>query len=138
MLCLSLSQSVITQNIKLNRCLSYRKYNIKLVLIDHTVVYKIINVVFIAHCCYNNYYWVQTIKKLFIFMRYYTEKCCANLKSFIMSYTYDGKIYSIKSPIQSISVNKHNIVVTDQNSSQLLKFNNVDDTKCFLAWVIRA
>lgn len=51
-----------------------------------------------------------------------------------MSYTYNGKIYSIKSPIQSISVNKHNIVVTDQKSSQLLKFNNVNDRKCFLAW----
>ena len=54
------------------------------------------------------------------------------LKSFIMSYTYKGTIYSIKSPINSISVNKHNVVVNDQNGSKLIKFCNVTDSKCFL------
>ena len=62
----------------------------------------------------------------------------ANLKSFIMSYTYKGMVYSIKSPVQSISVNKNNIVVTDQNGSKLIKFTNVTDSKCFLAWVYNA
>ncbi len=57
-----------------------------------------------------------------------------NLKSFIMSYTYKGMIYSIKSPIRSISVNKQNVVVTDQAGSKLIKFANVNDSKCFLAW----
>ena len=52
-----------------------------------------------------------------------------------MSYTYKGLVYSIKSPIQSISVNKNNIVVTDQNGSKLIKFTNVSDSKCFLTWV---
>jgi len=55
-----------------------------------------------------------------------------------MSYTYKGKIYSIKSPIRSISVNKHNVVVTDQNGPKLIKFTNVNDSKCFLAWVYQA
>jgi hypothetical protein len=52
-----------------------------------------------------------------------------------MSYTYKGMIYSIKSPVSSISVNKHNIVVTDQDGSKLIKFTNVNDSKSFLAWV---
>jgi len=52
-----------------------------------------------------------------------------------MSYTYQGKIYSIKSPVSSISVNKHNIVVTDQDGAKLIKFTNVNDSKRFLAWV---
>ncbi len=55
-----------------------------------------------------------------------------------MSYTYKGMIYSIKSPVTSISVNKHNVVVTDQNGSKLIKFTNVNDSKCFLAWVYKA
>lgn len=55
-----------------------------------------------------------------------------------MSYTYNGKIYSIKSPITSVSVNKQNIVVTDQEGSTLIKFTNVNDSKCFLAWVYQA
>jgi hypothetical protein len=52
-----------------------------------------------------------------------------------MSYTFNGMIYSIKSPVTSISVNNHNIVVTDQNGSKLIKFTNVIDSKRFLAWV---
>ncbi len=54
-----------------------------------------------------------------------------------MSYTHQGRIYSIKSPISSISVNKHNIAVTDQNGSKLIKFTNVTDSKRFLAWVYK-
>jgi len=53
----------------------------------------------------------------------------------IMSYTYQGMVYSIKSPISAISVNNNNIVVTDQNGSKLIKFTNVQDSKRFLAWV---
>jgi len=55
-----------------------------------------------------------------------------------MSYTYKGTIYSIKSPIRSISVNKHNVVVTDQNGTKLIKFTNVNDSKSFLAWAYKA
>lgn len=55
-----------------------------------------------------------------------------------MSYTYKGKVYSIKSPITSVSVNKHNVVVTDQEGSTLIKFTSVNDSKCFLAWVYQA
>ncbi|KGJ88116.1 hypothetical protein [Thalassotalea sp. ND16A] len=53
-----------------------------------------------------------------------------------MSFKHNGKIYSIKSPVQSISVNKHNIVVTDQKCSQLFSFNTVNETKCFLARLV--
>jgi hypothetical protein len=52
-----------------------------------------------------------------------------------MSYTHQGMVYSIKSPVSSISVNKKNIVVTDQNGAKLIKFTNVKDSKRFLAWV---
>ena len=52
-----------------------------------------------------------------------------------MSYTYKGTIYSVESPIRSISVNQHNVVVTDQNGAKLIKFTNVNDSKCFLAWL---
>jgi len=55
-----------------------------------------------------------------------------------MPYTYKGKIYSIKSPVRAISVNKHNIVVKDQEGSKLFKFTNVNDSKNFLAWVYQA
>jgi len=55
-----------------------------------------------------------------------------------MSYTYKGAIYSIKSPIKSISVNKHNVVITDQIGTKLIKFSNVSDSKCFLSWVYQA
>jgi hypothetical protein len=63
----------------------------------------------------------------------------ANIKRvFIMSYTYKGTVYSIKSPISSISVNKRNVVITDQDGPQLIKFTNVNDSKCFLAWAYQA
>ncbi len=52
-----------------------------------------------------------------------------------MSYTYKGATYSIKSPIKSISVNTHKVAVTDQNGTKLIEFSNVQETKCFLAWV---
>ena len=55
-----------------------------------------------------------------------------------MSYTYQGTVYSIKSPVTSISVNKNNVVVADQNGSTLIKFTNVSDSKSFLAWVYQA
>lgn len=55
-----------------------------------------------------------------------------------MSYTYNGTVYSIASPLQSVSVNKHNIVVRDKHCSQLIKFKNVSETKNFLAWLSQA
>jgi len=55
-----------------------------------------------------------------------------------MSYTHQGMVYSIKSPVKSISVNNHNVVVTDENGSKLIKFTNVNDSKRFLAWIYQA
>ena len=55
-----------------------------------------------------------------------------------MSYTYNGTVYSIESPVTSISVNNHNLVVTDQNRDKLIEFTNLNDSKCFLAWVYQA
>lgn len=55
-----------------------------------------------------------------------------------MSYTYKGMAYSIKSPISSISVNKHNVVVKDQSGTKFFEFTNVNDSKSFLAWVYQA
>lgn len=62
----------------------------------------------------------------------------AILKSLIMSYTYKGAEYIVSSPVQSISVNKLNVVVTDQQGSHLFTFKNVVDSKQFLAWVYQA
>lgn len=62
----------------------------------------------------------------------------AILKSFIMSYIYKNKVYSITSPVISISVNKLNIVVTDQTGSQLITFPNINDSKKFLAFLYKA
>ena len=55
-----------------------------------------------------------------------------------MSYTYKGAELVVNSPVQSISVNKLNVVVKDQQGSQLFTFNNVIDSKQFLAWVYQA
>lgn len=55
-----------------------------------------------------------------------------------MSYTYHGQVYSIQSPISSISVNKRNVVITDQSGTKLIKFTNVNDSKCFLTWLYQA
>ena len=55
-----------------------------------------------------------------------------------MSYSYKGKTYSINSPIKSISVNKQNVVVTDQKGSQLIQFASVNESKAFLAWAYQA
>jgi len=55
-----------------------------------------------------------------------------------MSYTYQGKAYSIKPPVRSISVNNFNVVVTDESGSNLIKFTNLSDSKCFLAWVYQS
>lgn len=55
-----------------------------------------------------------------------------------MSYQYKGTVYSIESPVKSISVNKNSVVVTDQNGAKRIKFTTVSDSKCFLAWVYQA
>jgi hypothetical protein len=55
-----------------------------------------------------------------------------------MSYTYNGTEYSVTAPVQSITVNKQNIVITDKTGSQLFKFMNTRDSKSFLAWVYQA
>jgi hypothetical protein len=55
-----------------------------------------------------------------------------------MPYTYQGKIYSVKSPVTAISVNNHNIVITDQEGPKLFKFTNKSESKGFLAWLYQA
>jgi len=52
-----------------------------------------------------------------------------------MSYTYKGMVYSIVSPVKSISVNKLNIAITDQTGSRLFEFTNLHDSKEFLAFI---
>jgi hypothetical protein len=55
-----------------------------------------------------------------------------------MSYTYQGKIFAIASPVKSISINKLNVVVKDQTGSQLFKFSIVNESKDFLAMLYQA
>ena len=55
-----------------------------------------------------------------------------------MSYTYNGTEYLLSSPVQSISVNKFNIVVTDKSGSHFFSFENVVDSKQFLTWLYQA
>lgn len=52
-----------------------------------------------------------------------------------MSYTYNNAVYSVTSPVQSISVNKRNVVVTDKLGSKLFTFSNVIESKRFLTWL---
>ena len=54
-----------------------------------------------------------------------------------MSYKYNGAEVLVNSPVQSISVNKLNVVVTDQKGSHLFSFKNKIDSKRFLAWLYR-
>ncbi|WP_182440159.1 hypothetical protein [Colwellia sp. RSH04] len=49
-----------------------------------------------------------------------------------MSYTYQGKVYSIAAPVKSISVNKCNVVVKDQSGAHHFKFTKADESKQFL------
>jgi hypothetical protein len=55
-----------------------------------------------------------------------------------MSYTHQGKHYSITSPVISISVNKLKIVVKDQTGSQLFEFTDRKESKDFLSLLCQA
>lgn len=55
-----------------------------------------------------------------------------------MSYTYQGKVYAIKAPVKSISINKLNIVVKDQTGSKLFKFTQLNESKDFLAMLYQS
>jgi len=55
-----------------------------------------------------------------------------------MSYTYQGKVYAIKAPVKSISINKLNIVVKDQAGSKLFKFTQLNESKDFLAMLYQS
>lgn len=55
-----------------------------------------------------------------------------------MSYTYQGKTYSITAPVKSVSVNKLNVVVKDQMGSQLFRFSKINESKDFLAKLFQA
>ncbi|MDG1732998.1 MAG: hypothetical protein P8M49_03290 [Thalassotalea sp.] len=55
-----------------------------------------------------------------------------------MSYTYKGKVYSITTPVERISVNKLNVVVKDKNGSQLFEFTDLNESKGFLESVYQA
>jgi len=50
-----------------------------------------------------------------------------------MSYIYRGKVYSIESPVTSISVNKLNVVVKNKKGTTVLKFDTRAESKHFLA-----
>ena len=85
-------------------------------------------------------FWCFLHQKILVHnnIAFLTPAFIRTLKSSIMSYTYQGAIYSVKSPIKSISVNKRNVAVTDQNGTKLLKFSNISDSKDFLAWIYQA
>lgn len=55
-----------------------------------------------------------------------------------MPYTHKGKLYSIISPVISISVNKLKIVVKDQSGSQLFEFTDRKESKDFLSLLCQA
>lgn len=55
-----------------------------------------------------------------------------------MSYIYGGMQIRIVRPVRSISVNKQNVVITDQSGSTRVKFDNVSDSKQFLAWLYQS
>lgn len=88
--------------------------------IDFRLIHRII---FVLHC---------TVIELF------NIALICNSRSYIMSYTYQGKIYAIAAPVKSISINKLNVVVKDQTGSQLFKFTEVNESKDFLAMLYQA
>jgi len=55
-----------------------------------------------------------------------------------MSYTYKGKVYSIVSPVVSISVNNLNVAIKDQSGSRVFEFTNLNESKDFLALLYQA
>jgi len=55
-----------------------------------------------------------------------------------MSYSYKGLVYSIASPVRSISVNKLNVVVTDKSGPQRFEFSTLKESKAFLAFLYQA
>ena len=50
-----------------------------------------------------------------------------------MSYTYQGKVYTIETPVKSVSTNKLNVAVKDQAGFHLFKFTRRNESKDFLA-----
>lgn len=53
-----------------------------------------------------------------------------------MSFNYEGRRFCASLPIASISVNKCNVVFTDQTSRQKLHFSNNLQTRQFVAWLV--
>lgn len=55
-----------------------------------------------------------------------------------MSYTHQGKVYSITRPVVSISVNKLNVAIKDQSGSRYFEFTSLNESKGFLALLYQA
>ncbi len=53
-----------------------------------------------------------------------------------MSFSYQGLQCSACPPIASISINKCNVVFTDQQTQQRLQFENNLQTKMFVNWLL--
>lgn len=53
-----------------------------------------------------------------------------------MSFNYEGRRFRASLPIASISVNKCNVVFTDQTSRQKLHFSDNLQTRKFVAWLV--
>lgn len=53
-----------------------------------------------------------------------------------MSYYFEGHHYCAALPIASISVNKCNVVFTDQTRQQKMSFSNNLQSRRFVAWLV--
>ncbi|WP_340676674.1 hypothetical protein [Paraglaciecola sp.] len=54
-----------------------------------------------------------------------------------MSYTtYHGTQIRVACPVLAISVNKHNVAFADQCGQQLGVFNNTQEAKAFVSWLL--
>ncbi|BDX07487.1 hypothetical protein [Planctobacterium marinum] len=53
-----------------------------------------------------------------------------------MSYYFEGHHYRAALPIASISINKCNVVFTDQARQQKLRFSNNLQSRRFVSWLV--
>jgi hypothetical protein len=50
--------------------------------------------------------------------------------------TYHGTQIRVVCPVHAISVNKHNVAFADQCGQQLGVFNNTQEAKAFVSWLL--
>lgn len=54
-----------------------------------------------------------------------------------MSYTtYHGTQIRVACPVHAISVNKHKVAFADQSGQQMGVFNNTQEAKAFVSWLL--